>query len=75
MVAEELDDRLQIRLPVVWPPFKVHKDRGYAGLNKQCHRIFQVLVEVGIKDSLVHKVHTVSDIEQNPAQVVEPERR
>ena len=43
-------------------------------LEKQCYGVFNILIEIGIEDPLVHEVHAIPGIKQNPTQVVELER-
>src|SRR5438874_9211004 len=71
MVAYELDERRGIRLPVLREPLEVFKDGPKAGLREDAHRVFCVLVEVGVEDALVHEVAILADVKEQPAQVVQ----
>ena len=43
--------------------------------TEQLHRVLGVLVEVGVEDALVLEVQARPDVEEHPAQVVQPQRR
>ena len=73
VVAEELDERGRVRLPVRRKALEVLEGRVDAGLSEEDDRVLGVLVEVGVEDALVHEPGVV--IEEDPAQVVELERR
>ena len=74
MRAEEFDDCVEVRLPVLRPPFKVCEHRGDAGFDEEGHCIFEVFIEVGVEDALIHEVKPRADVEQDPAEIMELER-
>src|SRR5687767_11903432 len=53
VLANELDERLRVRLPVLGEPLKVGEDGGEAAFGEQGHGILGVLVEVGVEDALI----------------------
>ena len=75
MIPKELDDGLEVGTPVLGPAFEVHEHGGEPGRVEQRDRVFEILVEVGVEDALVHEVEPRADVEQDPSQVVQLERR
>src|SRR2546430_9283104 len=73
--AKEVDECWHVRLPVLGKAFKVLKDCVHSDLFEQGYCILGVLVEICIEDSLVHEVRVLSNIEENPSQVVKLERQ
>src|SRR4030095_7020092 len=73
VLPHELDERGCVRLPVFGKPFQVLEHRIDPVLGKQGHRILGVLVEVGVENPLVHEVRIGPDVEEHPAQVMQPE--
>src|SRR5262249_43174592 len=71
VIANKLNERRHVRLPVRWKSFEVLKDRVYTRFREQRDGIVSVLVEIGIEDALVHEERLLADIEQDPAQVME----
>src|SRR5206468_10651622 len=71
MVAHELDEGRRIRLPVLREPLEILKDSPKASPREDAHRIFSVLVEVGVEDALVHEIGVLADVKEHPAQVVQ----
>src|SRR5437762_3604512 len=75
VLTEERDDCRHVRLPVLRPSFEVYENRGDAGLDEESHGILEVFVEIGVEDALILEVQPLADVEQHPAQVVEPQWR
>src|SRR4029453_15131457 len=69
VVANELDERLRVRLPVVRKTLEVLERGVQPRLSEQHDGVFGVLVEVRVEDPLVHEPRVV--VEEDPAQVVE----
>src|SRR5215471_8644467 len=74
VLTEKLDDGVLVGLPVLRPALEVHEDGGDSGLEEDRERVFQIFVEIGIEDPLVHEVQARADVEQDPAEIVELER-
>ena len=55
MVADELDERRGVRLPVLRKALKIFEDGVDAGCRKERDGILGVFVEVGVEDALVHE--------------------
>src|SRR3954471_2479899 len=72
--ANKLDECWYVRLPVLGKPFEVLEHCVHSDLFKQGYCVLRVLVEVCIENSLVHEVRVLSNIEENPSQVVELKR-
>ena len=75
MLADELDERRRVRLPVLGKPFELLEDRIDARSLEQLNGVLGVLVEIGVEDALVHEVRVRADVEEHPAQVMELQRR
>src|SRR5437763_10550615 len=75
MSTKEFDNFWNICPPVLRPSLEVCENRGNAGLVEERDRILKVLVEIGVEDTLIHKVQPRSDVEQNPAEIMELKRR
>src|SRR5580704_3843671 len=71
MVADEFDEGGSVGLPVLREAFKVFEDGVQTDVVKQADSVFGVLVEVGVKDALVHEVGLAFDGNENPAEIVE----
>ena len=71
VLADELDERLRVLLPILGEPFEIGEDGRDAGRAEQGDRVLGVLVEVGVEDALVLEVQAGADVEQLPAQVVQ----
>ncbi len=56
MVADEFDEGRRVRLPVLREAFEIFKDGVHSDVVEQADCVFGVLVEVGVKDALVHEV-------------------
>src|SRR3954447_5703461 len=72
--ANKLDECWNVRLPVLGKTFKVLEHCVHSDLLKQGYCILGVLVEICIEDSLIHEIRVLSNIEENPSQVVKLER-
>src|SRR5712671_5922317 len=66
VLVHELDERRYIRLPVRRKSFEIFEDGVDAGCREERDRIFGIFVEVGVEDSLVHEVQSVTNIEEHP---------
>src|SRR5260370_28245790 len=75
MVTKELNHSRKICFPIVRPALQVHEYRGDAGFQEECYGIFKVFVEIGIEDALVHEMRSRTDVKNNPAKVMQSERR
>ena len=73
MVADKLDESWRIGLPVLRKAFEIFKDGVNSQICEQTDCIFRVLVEVGVKDALIHEVGFTFDRKEHPSQVVELE--
>src|SRR6266446_446646 len=73
MLANELDERKSIRLPVRRKALEVFEDGINAVLREEGHSILGVFVKVGVEDALIHEVGLSLDREEHPAQVVQLE--
>ena len=71
MLANELDEFLGLRFPILRKAFKVFEDSINAGGPEESHGILGVLVKVCVKDPLIHKVGLPVDRKEEPAQVVQ----
>src|SRR4051812_4572030 len=71
VVADELDERGRVRLPVHREVLEVLERGVDSDLPEQRDRVLRVLVEIGVEDPLVHEPGVV--IEQDPAQVMKLE--
>src|SRR5437773_7536669 len=71
MFANELDERRYVGFPIFREALEVHEDGSDAGLREEGDGILSVFVEVGVEDSLIHKVGLTFDVEEHPAQVVQ----
>jgi len=63
MFTNELDERRHVGLPVLRKAFQVLECGRDAALGKQCHRVVGIFFEVGVEDTLVHKICIFADIE------------
>jgi hypothetical protein len=75
MFAHELDECRGVRLPIHREALKIFEDGVNAGLFKESDCIFCIFVKVSIEYALVHEIRIAADVEENPSQVVELERR
>ena len=75
MFPEKLVPRGHIALPVLGEPLEIYERRRDASRSEERHGVLEVLVEVGVEDALIHEVRVPFDFEQQPAQVVQFERR
>jgi hypothetical protein len=75
MLADEFYESRSVGLPVRGKALKMLEDGVDAGLLKKHDRVFGIFVEVGVEYSLVHEVRVAADVEENPSQVMKPERR
>ena len=75
MFAEEFDDRGCVRLPVLGEAFKIGEDGGDSCFDEESDGVFEIFVEVGVEDSLIHEVKARADVEENPAKIVKLQRR
>ena len=73
MVADELDERRRVRLPVRRESFELLEDRVDARCFEQLDRVLGVLVEIRIENALIHEVLVGADIEQYPPEVMQLE--
>ena len=73
VVADELDERWSVRLPIRGEPFEVFKNGGNARRAKNGNCVFGVLVEVGVENAHILKVCLPLDREEIPAEVMQPE--
>src|SRR5947209_17132292 len=73
MLANKLDERRSIRLPVRRKALEVFEDGVDAVLREEGHSILGVFVKVGVEDALIHEVGLSLDREEHPAQVVQLE--
>src|SRR5579862_3627666 len=56
VLADELDERRHVRLPIFWKALEILKRRIQTGLRKERDGIVGVLGEVGIENALIHKI-------------------
>jgi hypothetical protein len=56
-------------------PLELFKDGIDTGLCEKSNSVFGVLVEVCVKDPLVHEVFVAADVKQNPPKIVQLKRR
>src|SRR4051794_20740254 len=63
MLANELDERRHIGLPVLRKAFQVLEYGRDATLGEQRHCVVGIFVELGIEDALVHEVGILADVE------------
>src|SRR5262249_45383593 len=73
--AEIGDERGDVGLPVSREPLELLEDRVDAGAGEEGDGVLGVLVEVRVEDALVHEIRVRTDVEEDPPQVVELERR
>ena len=73
--AQNLTKRFWVGLPIHRKALEVLEYRPDAGSAKRATASSVVLVEVGIENALVHEVRVAIDREQQPAQIVQFERR
>src|SRR5262245_50019597 len=73
VLPNELNECWSVRLPIFWEAFEVLEHGVDAVFREQCHRVFGVLVEVGVEDALIHEEGVGADVEENPAQVMQLE--
>src|SRR3954452_2022336 len=69
--ADELDEGWRIRFPVDREPFEVFEHGVDASLGKELDSVFSVFVEIGIENSLVHKIRVFANVEEHPAQIMQ----
>src|SRR5216110_455675 len=75
MVADELDERLRVGLPVSGEALKIFENGSNAKLREERDGVFGVLIKVRIEDALVHEVGFAVDRKEHPAQVMQLENR
>src|SRR5215204_1271305 len=75
VIPEELVDRSHIPLPILGESFEICKYCRDAGRSEERHCVLDILVEVGVEDALIHEIRVAFDVEQDPAQVMQFERR
>lgn len=68
MFAEEPDNGGYVRLPVLGPAFEIGEDGRDTRFDEQSDCVFEIFVEVGIEDALVHEVKTGADIAASRAR-------
>ena len=68
MIASKFYKRRGIFFPIHWESFQVFKNGSDAGLFEEFHRVFCVLIKIGIKDTLIHEPRII--IEKHSSQVV-----
>src|SRR6266850_5904301 len=56
MLAQKLDERWRIGLPVFREAFEILENRAQTSAGKDRHGILSVFVEVGVEDALIHEV-------------------
>src|SRR4029077_658341 len=74
MFAYELCEGRSVRLPIHREAFKVSENSIDARLLEESDGILGIFVEVGVEYSLIHEIRITADVEENPSQVVKPER-
>src|SRR5262249_49383379 len=74
MLAHEFCEGRGVRFPVRRKALKIFKDGVDAGLLEKSDCVFSIFVKVRIENSLIHKVRVAANIEENPSQVMKPER-
>src|SRR6267142_3977750 len=74
VITDEPDEGLGVGLPIHREAFEVFEDCTHAGSAEECDGIFGVLVKVGIKDALIHKVGLAVNWKQYPSQIMELKR-
>ena len=74
MFAHEFDECRSVRLPIHREALKIFEDRVDAGLFEESDCVFGIFVEVSIEYPLVHEIRIAADVEEDPSQVVKPER-
>src|SRR5690242_4477469 len=67
MVPKELDNRRCIGFPIVRPALKVYEHGGYTGFDKECDRVFNIFVKIGVENSLIHEMRPRPDVENHPS--------
>src|SRR5271170_3645212 len=73
VLANVLDESRRIRLPVFGKAFEVFKNGTDTESCEQRHGILGVLIEVGVEDTLIHKVGFAIHGKQYPPKVMELE--
>ena len=71
MLAKELGDSCNVRLPVFRSSAEIHKDCSDARRDEKRDYVLKIFVKIGIKDALIHELQSRSDVEQNPAEIVQ----
>src|SRR5215472_2893371 len=69
--TNELNEGRNVCFPVFRESLEVLENGVHTIFREQGHRVFGVLVEICVKDALVHEIGVLSKVEQNPAQVVQ----
>lgn len=67
MVADELDERRRVGLPVLGKTLEVLEDSIDAGCREESYSILGVFVEVRVEDALILEVGFSIDFEELPA--------
>src|SRR6266850_2261509 len=75
VIADELDERDRVGLPVQWEAFEIFEDCSDASRTEERYGILCVLIKVGIEDALIHEVGLAVNWKQHPAQIMKLERR
>jgi hypothetical protein len=70
MIADELDERRCVRLPILRKAFQIFENGAGAGCSKNYDGVFSVLVKIGVEDAHVLKVGFAIDLEEIPSQIV-----
>src|SRR5262244_645101 len=73
MFTDELNEGWNVCFPVFWKSFEVLEYCVHTVFGEQGYSVLSVLIEVRVKDSLVHEICILPNVEKDPAQVVKLE--
>src|SRR5215208_8380323 len=73
MIAHELYESRRICFPIHREAFQIFKGGADSHTREKRNGIFGVLVEISVKNPLVHEIRLARDVKENPSQVMQLE--